>query len=47
MQKERLQRDVDFFIANTHEHDQNIDVVEYYDNPGLYMIPYGLNKIDI
>ena len=42
-----LARDVDFFIANTHQPDQNIDVVEYYDNPGLYMIPYGLNKIDI
>lgn len=43
----KLSRDVDFFIADTHQRDQNIEVVEYYDNAGLYMIPYGLNKIDI
>lgn len=42
-----LSRDVDFFIADTHQREQNIEVLEYYDNPGLYMIPYGLNKIDI
>lgn len=42
-----LSRDVDFFIADTHCKDQNIEVLEYYDNAGLYMIPYGLNKIDI
>lgn len=42
-----LGRDVDFFIADTHQPDQNIEVLEYYDNAGLYMIPYGLNKIDI
>ncbi|MBT2622678.1 MULTISPECIES: acyl-CoA dehydrogenase family protein [Chryseobacterium] len=43
----KLSRDVDFFIADTHQKDQNIQVLEYYDNAGLYMIPYGLNKIDI
>ncbi len=42
-----LARDVDFFIADTHQPEQNIEVKEYYDNAGLYMIPYGLNKIDI
>ncbi len=42
-----LSRDVDFFVADTHKPEQNIEVQEYYDNPGLYMIPYGLNKIDI
>jgi len=42
-----LSRDVDFFIADTHQSEQNIEVLEYYDNPGLYMIPYGLNKIDV
>ncbi len=42
-----LGRDVDFFIADTHKPDQNIEVQEYYDNAGLYMIPYGLNKLDI
>ncbi len=42
-----LSRDVDFFVADTHKPEQNIEVQEYYDNAGLYMIPYGLNKIDI
>jgi len=42
-----LGRDVDFFIANTHHREQNVEVLEYYDNAGLDMIPYGLNKIDI
>lgn len=42
-----LARDVDFFIANTHRREQNVEVMEYYDNAGLYMIPYGLNKIDV
>ncbi|GGG62451.1 acyl-CoA dehydrogenase family protein [Epilithonimonas arachidiradicis] len=42
-----LARDVDFFVADTHKPEQNIEVLEYYDNPGLYMIPYGLNKVDI
>lgn len=42
-----LSRDVDFFIADTHQTGQNIEVKKYYDNLGLYMIPYGLNKIDI
>src|SRR6218665_3122748 len=42
-----LGRDVDFFIADTHKPEQNIEVQEYYDNAGLYMIPYGLNKLDI
>ena len=42
-----LSRDVDFFIADTHKAHQNIEVKEYYDNAGLYMIPYGLNKLDI
>lgn len=42
-----LSRDVDFFVADTHNPEQNIEVQEYYDNAGLYMIPYGLNKIDI
>ena len=42
-----LSRDVDFFVADTHKPGQNIEVKEYYDNAGLYMIPYGLNNIDI
>lgn len=43
----KLSRDVDFFVADSHKNEQKIEVLEYYDNPGLYMIPYGLNKIDI
>lgn len=39
-----LARDIDFFV---YEHDQKgIQVDEYYRNLGLYMIPYGRNKID-
>jgi len=40
-----LGRDIGFFI-----HDSNnggIEVEEYYNNLGLYMIPYGLNKVNI
>lgn len=41
----RLGRDISFFI-----HDSNnggIEVEEYYKNLGLYMLPYGRNRIDI
>lgn len=40
-----LGRDIGFFIHNS-EHG-GIEVEEYYNNLGLYMIPYGLNKVDI
>lgn len=40
-----LGRDIGFFI---HETDRGgIEVEEYYKNLGLYMLPYGRNKIDI
>ena len=43
----QLQRDIDFFICNTHDPDQRIIVEEYFNNLGLYMIPYGRNHIDV
>ena len=42
-----LSRDVDFYIADNSNSKQHIIVEEIYDNPGLYMIPYGLNTLDI
>src|SRR5690606_28415335 len=40
-------RDIDFFIADNSIDKQKIVVEELYENPGLYMIPYGLNTLDI
>ena len=42
-----LARDVDFFVTDNSLADQHIKVESIYSNLGLYMIPYGLNKIDI
>ena len=42
-----LSRDIDFFICDVSQEKQRIVVEEYYDNLGLYMIPYGLNKLDL
>ena len=42
-----LGRDIDFFITDEHDSNQKINVLEYYDNIGLYPIPYGLNDVDI
>lgn len=42
-----LSRDIDFFIADNSKPKQHIIVEEIYDNPGLYMIPYGLNTLDL
>lgn len=42
-----LGRDIDFFICDTAQPKQQIIVEKYFDNLGLYMIPYGLNKVDI
>jgi len=42
-----LGRDVDFFICDVHKEKQAIKVVEYYDTPGLHMIPYGRNELDL
>lgn len=42
-----LARDIDFFICDVHQANQSIKVEEYYNNIGLYPIPYGKNIIDI
>lgn len=42
-----LSRDIDFFICDVSQPNQHVEVEKYYDNLGLYMIPYGLNKVDI
>lgn len=39
-----LARDIDFFIHNSKN--PGIEVEEYFDNLGLYMLPYGRNRID-
>lgn len=42
-----LARDLDFFICDVQQPNQQIYVEEYYNNIGLYPIPYGKNRIDI
>lgn len=42
-----LARDVDFFMTDNSIAQQHIKVESLYSNLGLYMIPYGLNRIDI
>ncbi|MCF8309634.1 MAG: acyl-CoA/acyl-ACP dehydrogenase [Bacteroidales bacterium] len=42
-----LSRNIDFFICDVQQPEQHIEVEEYYNNIGLYPIPYGKNKIDI
>jgi len=42
-----LGRDIDFFICDVQQEEQRIHVEEYYNNIGLYPIPYGKNNIDI
>jgi alkylation response protein AidB-like acyl-CoA dehydrogenase len=42
-----LARDIDFFICDVSAENQKIKVEELYDNAGLYMIPYGLNTLDL
>jgi alkylation response protein AidB-like acyl-CoA dehydrogenase len=42
-----LARDLDFFICDVQQPGQNIRVDEYYNNIGLYPIPYGKNIIDV
>ena len=43
----KLGRDIDFFICDVTKENQKVVVEEYYDNLGLYMIPYGRNKLDL
>ena len=42
-----LKRDIDFFICDVNSKGQKIVVEEFYENLGLYQIPYGRNKIAI
>lgn len=42
-----LLRDIDFFICDVTQKNQGIKVEEFYDNLGLYQIPYGRNHIDV
>lgn len=44
---DNLSRDISFFVTDNAEVLQKIQVQELYNNLGLYMIPYGLNTIDI
>jgi acyl-CoA dehydrogenase len=47
MDNGELGRDIDFFISDSQASNQKILVEEYYNNIGLYPIPYGKNKVDI
>lgn len=42
-----LKRDIDFFICDVNDPAQQIVVEEFYENLGLYQIPYGRNKLDV
>ena len=42
-----LARDIDFFICDANAPGQQIVVEEKFNNLGLYMIPYGRNRIDV
>jgi alkylation response protein AidB-like acyl-CoA dehydrogenase len=42
-----LKRDIDFFICDVTSKGQEIVVEEFYENLGLYQIPYGRNRINV
>ncbi len=42
-----LARDIDFFVCDANAPGQRVVVEERYNNLGLYMIPYGRNRIDV
>jgi len=42
-----LGRDIDFFICDANAPGQRIVVEETFKNLGLYMIPYGRNRLDV
>jgi len=42
-----LMRDIEMFVCDVHAKNQNIVVEEYFENLGLYQIPYGRNHIDV
>lgn len=44
---DKLQRDIDFFLCDVNAPGQSIVVEEFFENLGLYAIPYGRNRIDV
>lgn len=42
-----LQRDIDFYVCDNNAPEQKIVVDEYFENLGLYQIPYGRNLLDV
>ena len=42
-----LMRDIDMFVCDVSAPRQAIQVEEYFENLGLYQIPYGRNNIDV
>lgn len=42
-----LGRDIEFFICDHTQPEQRIVVEEYFNTMGLYLIPYGRNKINV
>jgi len=44
---DELKRDIDFFICDVNSSGQQIVVEEFYENLGLYQIPYGRNRLDV
>jgi alkylation response protein AidB-like acyl-CoA dehydrogenase len=47
LQENDLARDVEFFVTDNSKPEQKIKVEHYFNNLGLYMIPYGLNTVDV
>ncbi len=42
-----LKRDIDFFICDVNAPEQNVIVEEFYENLGVYLLPYGRNRLDV
>ncbi len=47
LSEDRLSRNVSFFVVDNTQPKQQIQVEQYFNNLGLYMIPYGHNNIDV
>lgn len=47
MDNGELARDIDFFVTDNSKPSQEIQVERLFNNLGLYMIPYGINNIDL
>jgi len=42
-----LNRDIDFFLCDSSDPEQQVVAEEYYNNLGLYFIPYARNRVDV